>query len=159
MNSSARRTCDGSVSRLPIQQMAEGVPVGAQERHQNGLLEFAKHQRRQPVGCRIELFGKKLEKPPEIAEPAGGLGRRRWRTRACRAAVRPGDTPACVRTRRDRCAMLNQSWPVVGGQVHGSDRAKRCRTGARRAAIVLPPIVASPLPARVVNNRNRSASG
>src|ERR1700733_1772492 len=51
---------------FPFQQIAEGVTVGAQERHQNGLLEFAKHQRRQRLGGCVKLFGEKKDQPPEL---------------------------------------------------------------------------------------------
>ena len=52
--------------RFPLQEIAEGMTVGAQERYQNGLLEFALHQRRQRVGGCVELFGEKKNQPPEL---------------------------------------------------------------------------------------------
>src|SRR5579863_5676896 len=54
------------ILRLPLQELAEVMTVGAEERHQNGLLEFAEHQRRQRLGGRVELFGEKKNQPPEL---------------------------------------------------------------------------------------------
>src|ERR1700722_9030310 len=52
--------------RFPLQEIAEGVTIGTQERYQNGLLEFTLHQWRQWLGGRVELFGKKKQQPPEL---------------------------------------------------------------------------------------------
>src|SRR5580692_7393159 len=54
------------VVRFPLQEIAEIMPVGAQERYQNGLLEFALHQRWQRLGSCVELFGEKTDQPPEL---------------------------------------------------------------------------------------------
>lgn len=57
---------------LPLQVIAEVMTVGAEERYQDGLFEFAEHQRRQRLGVRIELFGEKKDQPPELLK-AGGV--------------------------------------------------------------------------------------